>query len=78
LIKVRKEHALGSGEFRFAPEHSSDSALAYINNDVLVISNFGPDSVNVPAGKLLVTTQHDLTIEGVLEHNQTAWIQIKS
>ena len=76
LIKERKEFALGSGEFRFAQEYSSDSTLAYINNGVLVISNFGPDSVNVPAGKLLVTTQHDLTVEGVLEHDQTAWIKL--
>ena len=76
LIKERKEFALGSGEFRFAPEYSSDSTLGYINNGVLVISNFGPDSVNIPAGKLLVTTQHDLTVEGVLEHDQTAWIKL--
>jgi alpha-glucosidase len=76
LIKERKEFALGSGEFRFAPEYSSDSTLGYINNGVLVISNFGPDSVNVPAGKLLVTTQHDLAVEGVLEHDQTAWIKL--
>jgi alpha-glucosidase len=76
LIKERKEFAMGSGEFRFAPEYSSDSTLGYINNGVLVISNFGPDSVNVPAGKLLVTTQHDLTVEGVLEHDQTAWIKL--
>jgi alpha-glucosidase len=76
LIKERKEFSLGSGEFRFAPEYSSDSTLGYINNGVLVISNFGPDSVNVPAGKLLVTTQHDLTVEGVLEHDQTAWIKL--
>ena len=76
LIKERKEFALGSGEFRFAPEYSSDSTLGYINNGVLVIANFGPDSVNVPAGKLLVTTQHDLTVEGVLEHDQTAWIKL--
>jgi alpha-glucosidase len=76
LIKERKEFALGSGEFRFAPEYSSDSTLAYINNGILVISNFGPDSVNVPSGELLVTTQHDLTVEGVLEHDQTAWIKL--
>jgi alpha-glucosidase len=76
LIKERKEFALGSGEFRFAPEYSSDSTLGYINNGVLVIANFGPDSVDVPAGKLLVTTQHDLTVEGVLEHDQTAWIKL--
>ena len=76
LIKERREFAMGSGEFRFAPEYSSDSTLGYINNGVLVISNFGPDSVNIPAGKLLVTTQHDLNVEGVLEHDQTAWIKL--
>ncbi|MFY9304737.1 MAG: glycoside hydrolase family 13 protein [Rhodoluna sp.] len=76
LIKERKAFALGSGEFRFAPEYSSASSLAYINNGILVISNFGPDTVNVPAGELLVTTQHDLTVEGVLEHDQTAWIKL--
>jgi alpha-glucosidase len=76
LIKIRKSHKLGAGEFRFAPEHSSDSTLAYLNNDVLVISNFGPDSVALPEGKLLVTTQHALTIAGVLEHDQTVWLKI--
>ena len=76
LIAKRKQLALGSGEFRFAPEYSSDTTLSYINNGVLVISNFGPDSVNLPSGELLVTTQHDLTIEGVLEHDQTAWIKL--
>ena len=76
LIKERKQFEMGSGEFRFAPEYSSDSTLAYINNGVLVLSNFGPDSVNLPAGKILVTTQHDLTIEGVLEHDQTVWIKL--
>jgi alpha-glucosidase len=76
LIKERKEFSLGSGEFRFAPEYSTDSTLAYINNGVLVLANFGPDSVNLPAGELLVTTQHDLTVEGVLEHDQTVWLKI--
>ena len=76
LIKERKQYELGSGEFRFAPEYSSDSTLAYINNGVLVLSNFGPDSVNLPEGEILVTTQHDLTIEGVLEHDQTVWIKL--
>lgn len=76
LISQRKKYNLGSGEFRFAPEHSSASTLAYLNNGVLVVSNFGPDSVSLPEGELLVTTQHDLSIEGVLEHDQTAWIKL--
>jgi len=76
LIKMRQEFALGSGEFRFAPEYSSDESLGYINNGVLVLSNFGPDAVALPKGKILVTTQHDLRIEGVLEHDETVWIKL--
>jgi alpha-glucosidase len=76
LIKERKQFAMGSGEFRWAPEYTEDGTLAYINNGILVLSNFGPDPVNLPSGELIVTTQHDLTIEGVLEHDQTAWIKL--
>jgi alpha-glucosidase len=76
LIKERKAFKMGAGEFRWAPEFHGDSSLAYVNNGVLVISNFDGAAIAVPAGKLLATTQHDLTIEGVLEHDQTAWIQL--
>ncbi|MEO0049034.1 MAG: hypothetical protein RL556_366, partial [Actinomycetota bacterium] len=50
--------------------------LAYINNGVLVLSNFGPDSVVLPAGELLVTTQHDVHLTGELEHDNTVWIEL--
>lgn len=76
LLKLRKDHQLGHGNFRWAPEHSGDTSLAYINNDVLVVTNFDEPAVALPAGELLATTQHDLTIEGVLEHDQVAWIKV--
>jgi alpha-glucosidase len=41
-----------------------------------VLSNFGKKAVVVPAGEILVTTQHDLTIEGELEQDQTVWIKL--
>jgi alpha-glucosidase len=53
-----------------------ESSLAYINNGVLVLSNFSGDPVVIPAGEILVTTQHDLSIEGELEHDQTVWIKL--
>ena len=43
---------------------------------MLVISNLDGAPITVPTGELLVTTQHDLTVEGVLEHDQTAWIKL--
>jgi alpha-glucosidase len=76
LIAERKSLQLGSGEFRWAPEHSSDSTLAYVNNGVLVISNFGPDSVSVPGGEVIVSTQSSLAAGGHLEANQSAWIKL--
>jgi alpha-glucosidase len=76
LIKERAAFSLGSGEFHWSPEHSSETTLGYVNNGVLVLSNFSGDPVALPTGEILVTTQHDLTVEGVLEHDQTVWIKI--
>ena len=76
ILKVRKEHKLGHGTLSWVEELSDETSLAYRNNDVLVITNFGPDAITLPKGELLVTTQHDLTIEGVLEHDQVAWIKL--
>ena len=76
LLKVRKAEGLGSGAMRWAPEYQDDHTLAYVTNGVLVIANFGGDAFALPEGELLVTTQHDLTIEGVLEHDQVAWIKL--
>ncbi|MEN9714796.1 MAG: hypothetical protein RJA35_263 [Actinomycetota bacterium] len=76
LIKERRAFGMGSGEFSWAEEYQDKNTLAYINNGVLVLTNFGPDPVIVPSGELLVTTQHDLSVEGELEHDQTAWIKL--
>jgi alpha-glucosidase len=76
LLKERKAFGLGAGEFRWAEEFEDKNTLAYVNNGVLVLTNFGPDPVVVPAGELLVTTQHDLRLEGELEHDQTVWLKL--
>mgnify|MGYP000001606871 FL=1 len=76
LLKERRAFGMGAGEFRWAEEFQDKNTLAYVNNGVLVLSNFGPDAVVLPAGEVLVTTQHDLTIEGELEHDQTVWIKL--
>ena len=76
LLKERKAFGLGSGEFRWAAEYQDKNTLAFINNGVLVLFNFGPDAVILPAGEVLVTTQHDLTAERELEHDQVVWIKL--
>ena len=76
LIKERKAFEMGYGEFRWAEEYQDKNTLAYLNNGVLVLTNFGPESVVLPAGEVLVTTQHDLTVEHELKHDHTVWIKL--
>ena len=76
VLKMRKQYNLGAGNFRWAPEFTDETTLAYVNNGVLVLSNFAGDPVVIPAGEILATTQTDLTIEGELEHDQTVWIKL--
>ena len=76
LLSLRKSNALGDGNLEWVESLCTDSTLAYKNNSVLVVANFGPDSLALPEGELLVTTQHDLSNEGVLEHDQVAWIKL--
>ena len=42
----------------------------------MVVANFGPDAVELPAGKILVTSQHGLMDAGLLEQDQVAWIKL--
>ncbi|MEY4981362.1 MAG: hypothetical protein RL174_700 [Actinomycetota bacterium] len=76
LLKERKAYGLGAGEFGWAEEYQDKNTLAYVNNGVLVLCNFGPEAVVLPAGEVLVTTQHDLKVERELEHDQTVWIKL--
>ena len=76
LLKVRKELSLGDGSLDWDKRLCSDSSLAYKNGSVLVVANFGPDSLTLPAGEVLATTQHNLSAEGMLEHDQVAWIKL--
>ncbi|MEY4988555.1 MAG: hypothetical protein RI933_188 [Actinomycetota bacterium] len=76
LLKVRKQFDLGAGAFSWVSDYDSETSLSYINNGVLVITNFSGDPIAMPAGELLVTTQHDLTVEGILEHDQTVWLKL--
>ena len=75
LLKVRKEFNMGLGNLKWVEELCDETTLAFDNSGVRVIANFG-GTVNLPSGELLATTQHDLTVEGVLEHDQVAWIRL--
>lgn len=75
LLEIRKEFNMGLGNLKWVEELCDETTLAFDNSGVRVIANFG-GTVNLPGGELLATTQHDLTVEGVLEHDQVAWIRL--
>ena len=75
LLKIRKEFNMGLGNLKWVEELCDETTLAFDNSGVRVIANFG-GTVNLPGGELLATSQHDLTVEGVLEHDQVAWIRL--
>ena len=76
LLKVRKTLGLGAGDFRWAPEFENENSLAYVNQGVAVVANFGTDPVVLPKGEVLVSSQVDLSADGYLETDQTAWIRL--
>jgi alpha-glucosidase len=55
---------------------TDEESLAFVNKGVAVIANFGAKPVQLPAGEVLVTTQHDLTAEHELEQDQVVWIKL--
>jgi alpha-glucosidase len=76
LLKVRKSLGLGAGDFRWAPEFENENSLAYVNQGVAVVANFGSDPLVLPKGEVLVTSQVDLSADGYLEQDQTAWVKL--
>ena len=75
LLANRKKFALGHGDFSWRKDLSGESSLAYENAGVLVLANFDGESIEIPAGEILVSTQTDLS-SNELEHDQVVWIKL--
>jgi alpha-glucosidase len=76
LLKLRKSHDLGNGNLTWKNELAGQNGLAYLNNGILVIANIAGESIKLPAGKILVSSQVGIQSKGTLETDQVAWIQI--
>jgi alpha-glucosidase len=73
-LELRKELSLGSGSFEWVKEHCGENALGFLNQGILVIHNFGTDSLVLPEGELL--TASSPAFRGI-EPNQTVWLRLK-
>jgi hypothetical protein len=75
MLKNRKKFELGHGDFSWSNEHSGETSLGYVNSGVLVLANFDGDSIAIPSGEVLLSTQDDLS-SGLLAHDQVVWIKL--
>jgi alpha-glucosidase len=73
-LKLRKELSLGSGSFEWAKEFCGERSLGFLNQGILVIHNFGTDSIPLPEGDLLATSA-PATVN--IAPNQTVWVRLK-
>jgi alpha-glucosidase len=75
LLKVRKELALGHGDFSWHKDSLGEHSLGYVNSGVLVLANFSGKNIEIPAGEILLSSQNDLS-SGLLEQDQVVWVKL--
>ena len=72
-IRVRREHALGSGGLAWLTGYS-ESVLAYTNGEVTVVANLGADPVAAPPGARVLLASAELPDDGTIPPDTTAWL----
>ena len=76
-LKLRADLKLGEGTFDWVPEFISEKSLGFRNRDVLVVHNFGHESIALPRGEVLASSLHGMTGDHLLVSDQTVWLQQK-
>lgn len=75
-IRLRKELQLGDGSFEWVEEFTNENTLGFKNGEILVIHNFGPENLQLPAAKIVASSQNGLTLGATLCVDQTVWLAI--
>jgi len=73
-LELRKELSLGSGSFEWVKEFCGETSLGFLNQGILVIHNFGTDSLPLPECELIATSS---PASQAIEPNQTVWLRLK-
>lgn len=75
-MRLRKEHALGSGSIAWSSLHNpAEGVLSFTNGPVLVLANMGAGKVELPEGYLLLLASSTEGIrDGGLTPNSAAWL----
>ncbi|MBU2669546.1 glycoside hydrolase family 13 protein [Actinoplanes bogorensis] len=67
-LGLRREHGLGHGSVRWA-----DAGFAFRNGGVLVVTNFGAEPVELPAGARVLLSSEPLDGDGRVPTDVTVW-----
>ena len=82
-LRLRCEFRLGSGSLAWVdglPAGTHCTVLAFVNRDILVVTNFGPDMLRLPADLELVHASQDLPVADddavLLPADTTVWARL--
>ena len=71
LLRLRRDHGLGAGELTWL-DGFGDEAIAFRNNGVTVIANLAEAPLQLPAGRILVSSSP--VEDGMLPTDTTVWL----
>lgn len=72
-LRTRRDLRLGEGSFDWLPEFTNEKTLGFRNGSILVIHNFGKDSISLPNGDLILRSGRDTNS---IAPNETVWIKL--
>ncbi|WP_035763832.1 glycoside hydrolase family 13 protein [Arthrobacter sp. H20] len=75
-LSTRRQHGLGSGSLAWAENHSTDTCLAFVNNDILIILNMGDTEYLIPDLPVLVRSDMASTSSRMLAPEECIWLQV--
>jgi hypothetical protein len=65
---------LGEGSFAWLPQFTNEQTLGYRNGDILVVHNFSDESLEPPAGELILRSGSQTNLFEI-EPNETIWVK---
>lgn len=75
-LKLRKQLRIGEGSFEWVKEFVTENSLGFRNGEILVIHNFGHDSIELPAGEILASSLEGMSEGHSLVADQTVWLKV--
>ena len=78
-LRIRRDYRLGSGSLGWVdglPDCTKANVVAFVNRDVLVVTNLGTEPVAVPGDAQLLQSSSPLTDDGEIPGDTTAWLRL--